>query len=84
MASVTPIRPLGDTINVLKEHILENVKAAVLDAAVQEVLAPIEARVRELLAPHLESVTIAHVEQLRSVMRMSDELAIKLSWKQEA
>jgi len=65
-------------VDITKRGLTAHLQTVVLDVIVQEQMEAFEARLRASLEEHVRGITIGAVEQVKNVLKLRDELLVKV------
>ncbi|MDH5184509.1 MAG: hypothetical protein OEX12_11535 [Gammaproteobacteria bacterium] len=72
-----------DIADILKQGLLVRIKQTFTEQVVQKELDEFEKRLRETVKPIVEGITIEQIDHIKDVLSMTEDLHIKLHWKDE-
>ena len=68
-------------IALAEESLKEAIKPAVTDRIMTDLVNDFKARVEPIIREHVDKISIAHMESMRDIAQMRDEVKIYCEWK---
>lgn len=68
-----------DLVELCKRGLLNTIKSQIESELTEEIIAPIENRIRDIIKANLAPVTLDSIESFRDIVEMQDRIAVRIT-----